>query len=648
MAKPVITYKASNYVTTAGPTFTAAPQWTPAANSLLVALVCGCSASPSDPTGVTGHGQTYTKVVLPTATLSTTHIMSVWVANAGASPSNVAEVASFGGTPTGDVLICFEITGWASAEQVINAFGTNIDTGTAGSGTTGTVTLQLRPDVTSEHVELSFWIHLANEATTFRTNWTETAGADGNFNSPATGAEAQFRTDAFELTCTATWTTSSAWRGLGLVVRGTATTPQETPKVADTVTVTRTPLDVPLLTESVKVLGGGRADLRGRVHSGDTLTPPTLVAGGDPDLTPPLLTENVKAADTVTVVLDPLESRPTEACKVSDLVTVVENPLETALQDVIKCADVVTAAITEEVNKQETVKVSDTLTVSENPLETSRTETVKVSDTATPTLDPIERSVQEIVKVSDSTPPLVEIALPPVLLTENVKVADTVAVLLNPEEATLQEIVKVSEELFASSGAIVAPIPAENIKVGDQASVTLDPLETTRTENIKCADTLTASRWLEAQPAESVKCADTLTASLTVLPASADESVRCADSVNASLSVLFVTATESCKVADSTPPLVFKFEVTANVTETETVKVSDAVTAVFPVLVAALTETLHCRDQVSGLLVNLHPEFVLARNVRLSSAVATARLEVATPQDISLTTSEMDVELEPV
>jgi hypothetical protein len=103
--------------------------------------------------------------------------------------------------------------GWngASAAAAIIQNPTNTGTATSGSVTLNSAAKQ-------QNRPLSFFVHLANEATTFRANWTETAGADGNFTSPATGAEAQFRLDTFETTASATWTTSSAWRGVALEV----------------------------------------------------------------------------------------------------------------------------------------------------------------------------------------------------------------------------------------------------------------------------------------------------------------------------------------------------------------------------------------------------------------------------------------------
>src|SRR4051812_4052558 len=103
-----ITYKSSVYQSTnTAATFTGSPTWTPQRDSLIVCFVCTAySASPTDPSGVTGHGLSYSQLTLGTSTLSTTHKLSAWVAKAGTSPTSVAPVATVTSTNgTGDLLI---------------------------------------------------------------------------------------------------------------------------------------------------------------------------------------------------------------------------------------------------------------------------------------------------------------------------------------------------------------------------------------------------------------------------------------------------------------------------------------------------------------------------------------------------------------
>src|SRR5678816_1666764 len=136
--RPGVIYRASVYSTSAAATYTTSPTTTPAAGSLLLAFVVSCYASsPLVPTGVTGHGQTYTQVTPPSNALSTTHLISLWIANAGGSPTNAAVVASQSGTTTGGAVIEFEVTDWDSVEGLLSAIS-YLATAT-GTGTSGTI-----------------------------------------------------------------------------------------------------------------------------------------------------------------------------------------------------------------------------------------------------------------------------------------------------------------------------------------------------------------------------------------------------------------------------------------------------------------------------------------------------------------------------
>jgi hypothetical protein len=211
MAKPTPTLRAALHSTGAASSYAPPTAWTPAARSLIVAFVeNSLAASPIDPTSVTGHGVSFTKLTLGTSTLGTTHKISVWVANSGTSPTSDATTVDFGGVAqTGCAIIEFEVPGVNLDGDVILQNPTASGTGTSGS-------ITLAPASNSENTQLAFFVHQANEGTTPRTNWTEPTGADGNFSSPATGAAAQYRTDTFETTASASWTTSSAWIGVVL------------------------------------------------------------------------------------------------------------------------------------------------------------------------------------------------------------------------------------------------------------------------------------------------------------------------------------------------------------------------------------------------------------------------------------------------
>jgi len=214
----IITFKSSVYSTTnTASTYTASPTWTPTANSLLIAYIFTTySASPTDPTSVTGHGVSYTKLALGGNTLSTTHKLSIWVALAGGSPTSVACVAnvtSTNGTRGG--IIEFEVVGADVSGTATNAIQ-NSGASNTGTSTTPTVTLSA-PTLTGNRA-MTFLVSLANASPTVSGNWTLTAGAAGSFNTPASGAAAFFNNTVFNTAGAATITNVN-WRFLGVEIK---------------------------------------------------------------------------------------------------------------------------------------------------------------------------------------------------------------------------------------------------------------------------------------------------------------------------------------------------------------------------------------------------------------------------------------------
>lgn len=86
------------------------------------------------------------------------------------------------------------------------------------AGTTGTVTLSAAG--ADRNRPISAFSHIANEATTPRTNWTEYG--DVTTTAPVGALESQFRDAAFETTATATWTTSSRYGAIALEIKALA------------------------------------------------------------------------------------------------------------------------------------------------------------------------------------------------------------------------------------------------------------------------------------------------------------------------------------------------------------------------------------------------------------------------------------------
>jgi hypothetical protein len=436
--RPGVIYRASVAITTAQATYTTSPTTTPAPNSLLMAFVVSCYASaPTEPTGVTGHGQTYTKVTLPSNALSTTHLISLWIANAGGAPTSAAVVASQGGTTTGGAVIECEITD-VDFETLLSSLA-YLQTAT-GTGTTGTVAVPLAAHNVNDDVLISFWVHLANEATNPRTNWTETSGADGNFNSPATGVEMQFRTDVYENTASATWTTSAAWIGLVVGIdAASGVDPSEALKISDQVTAERYgDRNVPAENLELDDIGQGTTQLIGPgswLHISDSVTA-ALVAGS------------------------------------TDL--------------------------SRQITPDDALKISESVQATENPLQITQTSTVKVSDSLQASLDLIA-SPTESLKVSHSVIAAIDLVAS---LTDTAKIGEVLQVLREPLEAVVLDSLKISESAQAIRGGDLAQaVSDESLKVSDSATATLqagDLSVTIATEQIKISETLLPSRTTQA------------------------------------------------------------------------------------------------------------------------------------------------------
>ncbi|MEY4932895.1 MAG: hypothetical protein RLZZ403_1215 [Pseudomonadota bacterium] len=332
------TFKSAQFSTTASTTYTGTTDWTPQANALQIAFVCGGStASTVDPTTVTGHGLTWTKLSGLGANLvfGTAHTPSVWVSKTSASAgSSGSASANWATSRTGGVIVQFEITG---IDLTVGSTSNVVEyVSSTGTGTFGTATLT-GPTRTGNR-PCAFYIHAANEATTPKSTWTEAAGADGNFANPATGAEVQYITSAYETGSSATWSTSSVWRSFALQIlapaetytapaasgganvagAGTYSFPVRTytvasagVKLAGAGAITRVPT---VVTQDIK-LGGAATSSKISVRTYTVLTQDVKLAGAG-TYSPPILnktytviTQDIKVAGEASVVGTALTTR---------------------------------------------------------------------------------------------------------------------------------------------------------------------------------------------------------------------------------------------------------------------------------------------------------------------------------------------------
>lgn len=190
---------------------------TPGANRLLLAIV-GNSGPGTNPDSFTGYGLTWVRVGT-----NTTGVLAFYAALTGASPSSTAPVATWNSGATGAFIHMIEITGAYISGSVLDAFVQQsvgvyiVENGTAGV-TSGSLTYNAADQ--SANRPLAAFRHATSEQATPRTNWTELT--DGNYGTPAFALEVQWRSDAFETTGSATWSTSSGYVAMGVEIKEAA------------------------------------------------------------------------------------------------------------------------------------------------------------------------------------------------------------------------------------------------------------------------------------------------------------------------------------------------------------------------------------------------------------------------------------------
>jgi hypothetical protein len=204
-------------VTTNATSYATGTLFTPAANSLMICIVCASStdAVQTDPTSVSGNGATYTE--LDSVFQSAVDTTGLWVASSGASPTNDVVTASGWGTArTGCNMTVVEVTGadlsgGASAAIV----STNIQKH-SGAGTATSVSLTMNAAGAAGNRCAGFFVHTAAENIAADAN--NTLGSTGNYATPNRGAGFVWNTSAFN-NPGASWTTAAAWRAIGVEVK---------------------------------------------------------------------------------------------------------------------------------------------------------------------------------------------------------------------------------------------------------------------------------------------------------------------------------------------------------------------------------------------------------------------------------------------
>jgi hypothetical protein len=223
----------------------------PAANSLLLLFVDDSITADYAPLSVpTGLSLTWKSIGTRAWSVApATRRSSAWIAQCGASPGSgtitlTENDMGSGTTSTGTAWAVIEIIGHHATQPVrqVQHPGTTFTNQSGPSATSHTIDMLAAADSNSR--AFAYFTHAANEATTFRTNWTELSDNAGTV--PNMGFESQWRSDAFEATASASWTTSIRYMGFAVeiaeasapaIARPTITTYAETSSETSPVTV---------------------------------------------------------------------------------------------------------------------------------------------------------------------------------------------------------------------------------------------------------------------------------------------------------------------------------------------------------------------------------------------------------------------------
>jgi hypothetical protein len=194
----------------------ASTSWTPPTSGLLIVFVHNRgSAVPAAQPILSGNGLTFVQIA---SVIRTNDQITLFGANLSGSVAGITTV-DFGGVVQLNCTVSFlYATGVDLSGGVAAAF---VQSPTAGTGvtTSGSVTLAAASNPQNRAVAM-FW-HEGNEASTERTNWTKADDMHGS--GTVRSLMTEYRSDVFETTASASWTTSSAWRGIAAEIKALVT-----------------------------------------------------------------------------------------------------------------------------------------------------------------------------------------------------------------------------------------------------------------------------------------------------------------------------------------------------------------------------------------------------------------------------------------
>jgi hypothetical protein len=178
--------------------------YTPAANTLLVAMISTAGTS-VDPTSITGHGVTYTKIAFSSVT--NLNMNGFYAADAGGSPTNAAATATWAVAPTGCAMydLCFsgvDLSGGVVAAIVQSVLNTDI------VGTATSLQTLLAAASAADNRPVAMCVLNVNQTITEDTNYTEIN--DQGHTLPARRLSASWQSGGFDITIDHSWSAGSS------------------------------------------------------------------------------------------------------------------------------------------------------------------------------------------------------------------------------------------------------------------------------------------------------------------------------------------------------------------------------------------------------------------------------------------------------
>jgi hypothetical protein len=270
------------------------------------------------------------------------------------------------------------------------------------------------------------------------------------------------------------------------------------------------------------------------------------------------------------------------------------------------------------------IKITDTVFAELSGLATAKTESFKVSDVVSAQLFPLfqlEANLSEGLKVVDTLSVLTTDRTV-ALTTEDarvddggrvdllgvgnpIKITESISVLLVVGGGTFTvsktETVKVADSVSAFLVSLAA-IKSESLKITDSVSANLGLIAASLTESFRIAD----SGEVELVRDETIRITDALQAILFFgdLPGVASESVKISDTVSASLAARTVSKTETVRVLDVVLAVLTAF----TISKSESAKISDALFVSLGAIATVRVDQVKVADSVFAELISTAPE----------------------------------------